>query len=341
MKYWVIALCVSLLLLVNIQAQDTLQVVATTSIIADVAQNVGGDLVEVESVIPIGNDVHGYSPTPQDVARIVEADVVLVNGLDLEESLLSIIEENSDPVIVSVGTLAISIDGDILGEIDEHGECIAEADEHDEEGHEHEDDHDEEDHDDHDDHDDHEHGACDPHVWLNPANVMVWAQNMAAAFADADPDNAAVYQANAEAYIEELMTLNDAIMAMIDTIPVENRILVTNHAFLRHYAYAYDLDFVGAIIPGMSTLAESNPISLANLIAIINANNVQAIFAEEAVNSDMADVVAAEVGHDVAVVALYTGTLSDADGPASTYIAYMLYNTQLIVEALGGDIVAE
>ncbi len=347
-------------------AQSPLKVVATTSLIADVAQNIGGDLVDVTAIIPAGSDVHGYVPTPQDVALIVDADVVLVNGLGMEEGLLEILEENApDAVIVSLGIRVLSSDHD--HDHDEHAdEPVATEEAHDENddhadddhheaeylgiygvdvdcGDHHKDDNDHEkiyigrNHDDEDDHDDeHDHGACDPHVWQNPLNVMVWANNIAGTFGDLDEANRDVYLANAQAYIEQLARLDEEIRALIDTIPAENRVIVTNHNFLAYFAAEYGFEVVGTVIPSASSMAQVAPRDIAELVEDIRDEGVRAIFAEYAVSTDLAQTVANEVGYEVAVVRLYSDSLGEAGGEASTYLDFIRYNVNAIVNALKG-----
>lgn len=344
-----------------VHADDPLQVVATTSIIADVAQAVGGDLVEVTSVIPPGGDPHSYIPSPREVVTIIDADLVLVNGMDLEENLLGVVEDNasSDPVVVSMGVPVLSssyheeeaddehdhdseTDHDhdpFLGVLGEDPICDTthegdedHDDEHDHEGDEdHEDEHD---HEEEEDHEGHDHGPCDPHVWMAPGNVMLWASNIADAYIALDPDNMETYQTNAENYIQELETLDQDIQDMVEGIPESNRVLVTNHIFLSYFAVAYDFEIAGVILPGGGAAAEVAPRTLVQLIEQVNDLDIPAIFGEESVSSDLAETVANEADHEVQVVLLYTGALSDTDGPASTYLDYMRYNATLIVEAL-------
>src|SRR5690606_3357508 len=119
------------------------------------------------------------------------------------------------------------------------------------------------------DEDDHAHGSCDPHFWTNPQNVMVWAENIAQAFASADPANAEAYHANAAAYIEQLAALDADIEALLAEIPVENRVMVTNHEFLGYFAERYGFEIVGVVLPGGTTLAEPAPQDVAELIEVI------------------------------------------------------------------------
>lgn len=346
------------------QAQSELRVLATTSILADVAQNVAGDLLTVDTLVPLGADTHAFEPSTADAARIAEATLLLTVGAGYEGFLGDLLEnvgaENMQVVVVSNGV-------EILGFSDEHGHEDAHdeasgdpmatpeaaateehADEHDEHAHEgeeghigvlgadlecaaHEDEHGDEEgtHAE----DEHDEGACDAHMWLDPANVIVWANNIADAFSAADPANAAAYRANADAYITQLEALQTEIAEMVATVPEEARVIVTNHEFLGYFAYTHDFEVVGTVIPGLTTDAEPNPQELAALIETIRDEGVRAIFAEVSANPQLAEVVAQEAGIAV-VTTLYSESLSAADGPAQTYLDYMRYNAETIVGAL-------
>ena len=206
------------------------------------------------------------------------------------------------------------------------------------EGHSH--DHEGEDHSEHgdDEHqgEDHDHGACDPHVWMDPHNVMYWTMLIRDTLVEMDPANAEIYTANAAAYLEQLDALfHDTIEPMVETIPEENRIMVTNHESLGYFAGRFDFEVVTTVIPGGATAVEPSAADIAGVIDTINDEGVPAIFAETTVSDAVMEQIAAET--DAQLFVLYSGSLSDTDGPASTYIDYMLYNTTTIVEALGGQ----
>ncbi len=203
------------------------------------------------------------------------------------------------------------------------------------EGHEHEgEEHEEEEHEEGEEHE-HAHGACDPHVWMEPHNVMYWTMLIRDTLIELDPANAETYTANAATYLEELDTLaHDFIAPMVESVPEENRVLVTNHDAFGYFAARAEFEIVGTIIPSSSTLAEASTADIANIIDLIREENILAIFAETTVSDDLAQQIADETGTQVYV--LYSGSLSDADGPASTYIDYIRYNVTTIVEALGG-----
>lgn len=346
-----IVLVFALLVAGGAAAQDApLNVVATTTILADVAANVGGDLVTVTPLLPPNTDTHAYQFTPQDVTRVADADLLLTVGAGYEAFLGTLLESAGDvPVVVASNGIEIIApmgehdhEDDAHAEDDDHAheaEATEAADDHADhahlgvlgedvvcEPHDHDEDH-------ADEGDDHDHGACDPHIWLDPANVTAWAVNVAEAFAVADPANADTYRANANAYTEQLEALDGEIAALVDTLPEEARVLVTNHEFLGYFAHAYGFEVAATVLPGVSTNAEPNPQELTALIDLIRAEGVPAVFAEVSANTQLAEVVGQEAGVTV-VTDLYTEALSDANGPASTYIDYMRHNAQTIVDAL-------
>ncbi|MCA9888111.1 MAG: zinc ABC transporter substrate-binding protein [Anaerolineae bacterium] len=184
--------------------------------------------------------------------------------------------------------------------------------------------------------DEHDHGICDPHVWLEPHNVMYWTMLIRDVLVELDPVNADTYTANATAYLAELDALaHDFINPLVATLPTEQRILVTNHDSLGYFAAAYDFTIIQALIAGGSTIAEPSAAEVANVIDAIRENGVVAIFAETTLNDTLIQVIAQETG--VSVAYLYSGTLSEEGGPASTYIEYMKYNVSTIIEGLKHD----
>jgi ABC-type Zn uptake system ZnuABC Zn-binding protein ZnuA len=348
MKRWFALLLITALFLSTlVHAQEPLRVVATTTIIADVARNVGGDLVEVTALIPTDSDVHAFQITPEDAVIIAEADVLLVNGAGLEAFLGGLIENAGEvePFVVSNGIEVLAF-GEHYEE--DHAEAMEEAhedeDEHMDEAAEHvgvlgvdadcalEEEAHEEGEEEHEEGEEDQHSSCDPHVWTDPNNVKIWVTNIAEAFATADPANAQTYAANGAAYIEQLTALDAEVREILSTISDERRILVTNHEFFGYFAHAYDFEVVGAVIPGGSTLSEPDPQALAELVEIIRSEGVPAIFTEASTSDQLASIVAQETGINV-VTTLYSDSLSAAD-PAATYLDYLRYNATTIADAL-------
>lgn len=283
---------------------DRLQVAVTTSLVADVVANVGGEHIVVIQLVESGVDPHAFEPTPQDVAAFSDAHVVFVNGAGLEvflEDLLAAAGEESAVVSVSRGIDLLRLE---------------------EEGHEEEE---EEEH-------EHEHGEADPHVWFNPRNVILWVDVIEATLSALDPEHAAAYAENAQAYREQLRELDGWIEEQVAQVPLEDRLLVTDHTVFTYFAQAYNFEQVGAVIPGYSTLAQPSARELAELTETIAQFDVPAIFVGNTVNPDLAQQVAEDTG--TRLVFLYTGSLSEPGGPADSYLSFMRYNVSRIVEAL-------
>ena len=284
---------------VDLAEGDRLEVVATTTIVADVVTNVAGEMAEVASLLPIGADPHAFTPAPRDMAMLRDADVIMANGAGLEEFLEDYIASAGEGVPV-----VYLSDGITLRTFEPHE----------------------------DDADSDAHEGADPHTWTSPANVMVFARNAADALATLDPANAEAYQANAEAYIAELAELDRWVQEQLATIPEEDRLLVSDHDVFGYYADRYGLEQLGAIVPAFSSAAQPSARELADLQTAMREHGVKAVFVGTSVNSTVAERVAQDLG--IEVVALYTGSLGEPGSGAETYIDYTRYNTNAIVQAL-------
>ncbi|MEX2143637.1 MAG: zinc ABC transporter substrate-binding protein [Anaerolineales bacterium] len=276
-----------------------MKVVASTQILGDVVAVIGGEHIELSVLIPPDSDPHAFEPTPQDAARLADADLVFVNGLGLEEALQPLLEsEGLNSITVSEGIAPIA----------------AEPEDHDETQEEH------------------AHEAADPHVWMNPLNVQVWAANIATALAAADPPHATAYRANAAAYQAELAALDTWALEQIAKLPVADRILVTDHESFGYFADHYGFKLVGAIIPSLSTVSEPSAGEVAQLEDAIRQFGVKAIFVSAGMNPALAERVATDTG--IFLVPLYVESPSADDGPAPTYLDLIRYDVLAIVNAL-------
>jgi ABC-type Zn uptake system ZnuABC Zn-binding protein ZnuA len=289
--------------LAALPAGQTVNVLATINIVGDVVRQIGGETIVLTTLIPASANPHAFAPTPQDVAAIAEADVVFINGLGLEEFFAPLIENSG-------------IDTNHILSVSDGIEAIEFADEHDASSAEEE----------------HDHGSVDPHVWLNPLNVRVWADNIAAALSALDPANASTYATNAAAYQEELELLDADIQQQAAQISEANRKLVTDHDSLGYFADRYGFEVIGAIIPAYSSAAQPSAQELAALQEAIQAYNVPAVFVDTTVNPQLAEQLSRDTG--IQLVPIYTGSLSEADGPAATYVDMMRYNVNVIVSGL-------
>ena len=290
-----------------------LQVVASFSILGDLVENVGGEAVEVTTLIGPGVDAHTYDPAPADLVVLAEAGVVFENGLGFEPWLDQFFASAQPP-----GARIIVTEGITPREAGE-GEDTTEGEEQPAEDA------------------GHEHGQYDPHVWHDVANVIVMVGNIRDALAAADPARAELYEANAAAYIDELKALDASIREQVATLPAERRKLVTSHDTFGYFADAYGFEVLGTALGSLSTEAgDPSARDIATLITEIEEAGVPAIFAENVANPDLMESIAAEAGVELAPP-LYTDALGPPGSPGETYIGMMQSNVTTIVDALGGD----
>ncbi|MDQ3443483.1 MAG: zinc ABC transporter substrate-binding protein, partial [Chloroflexota bacterium] len=294
-----------------VRAQDTepVKVLATFSILADWVQNVGGENIELTTIVPAGGDAHTFDPSPEQVASIADADLIFEIGIGFESWLDDMYDASgstAERVVVSEGVvLAAGEDShegeasgehegdDHAGEGDEHeGEDHApesaspEADAHADEGDEHANEGVE-----------HGHGENDPHIWGDVTNAMSAVDVINTHLNEVDPDNAADYDANTAAYVTELEELDAYVQEATGSIPEDLRKLVTTHDTFGYYANAYDFVVVGTALNSLSTEGGDPPASeIAALVSEIQEQEVPAIFAENVSNNDLMQTIADEAG---------------------------------------------
>ena len=274
-----------------------LDVVASVSFLADVAQNIAGDRFEVRSLVPLETDPHAFEPTPKDLGEVAAADLVIINGGGLEGPLLKTLE--------NAGGEATLVDASagLQSRTPQPGEPPLESSE------------------------------TDPHFWLDPVLVKTYVASIRDAFAKADPDGATEYEANASAYTAQLDELDAWIESQVALVPAANRQLVMNHASHGYFADRYGFSVVGTVIPGVGTDETPTAKQLGDLTAAIRSSGAKAVFVEIEENPKLAEQIAAETGITV-VDDLLDHSLTAADGVAPTYIDMMRFDTQRIVEAL-------
>jgi ABC-type Zn uptake system ZnuABC Zn-binding protein ZnuA len=173
----------------------------------------------------------------------------------------------------------------------------------------------------------------DPHLWMNPRNVVTYVENIRDGLSEADPAGRSTYAANAQIYIGELLELDEWIKAEVAAIPLERRALITNHDALAAFAEAYGFEVAGVVIPSFTSGAAPSAQQMAELIQMIRSLDAPAIFLDASENQDLAQQIAVESGARV-VTGLYVETVSEAGGPAPTYLGMMKHNVRLIVDAL-------
>ena len=307
-------------------SSDPLRIVATTTQIADLARNVLGERGEVSSILPLNSDAHDFEPTPQDVERVADADLILEHGLGLDTWVEGLIKSAGGSATHVLVTDRVHSHTSLEDEQAHEDDASPDAD-----GTAHTDD-------DHDaandeDEDGHDHGDVDPHVWFDVTNAKIMVENIRDALIAADEAGRATYEANASAYIAELDALDAWIREQVATIPEDQRKMVTNHEAFGYFIEAYGFDFVGAVIPSLDSQAQPTARETAELMDKMEHEQVRVIFAEAAINPDLATQLAEELGIDI-VDDLYGDSLGSKDSGADTYIGMMRSNTEKIVAAL-------
>ena len=309
------------------QPGKPIPVVATFSILGDMAKRIGGDHVAVTTLVGPDGDTHVYQPTPADARAVSEAKVLIVNGLQFEGWLDRLVDASDFGGIRAVATEGIEpialddmhAEGDHHDDHDKHAES------------DHHDDRDRDKHAESDRHDGHDHGAFDPHGWQSLRNAAVYAGNIAAALAKADPGNAGAFHRNREAYVAEIEALDAEIRRIVAGLPAASRTVVTSHDAFQYFGRDYGLTFVAP--QGLSTESEASAKDVARLIRQIRDDGIRAVFIENIGDPRLLKRIADETGAAVGGT-LYPGALSGPDGPAPTYLDMMRHNAMTLARAL-------
>jgi zinc/manganese transport system substrate-binding protein len=279
---------------------DEIQVVATTSIIGDIAAGVIGNEGRVEVLIPIGVDAHDFQPSAQQAQLIAEADLVVANGLGLEEGLRDVLESATADG-AEIIELAPLVDPLPFSEPGDPGE--------------------------------EEHPSEDPHFWMDPIRVGDAAAALTEVLSVSYPQGD--WQQRARDYTTEMEATDQEILGLVESIPPESRLLVTNHEAFGYFATRYGFEVIGVVIPGGSTLAEPSSAEIAALVEIMEREGVQVIFAETSQPSALAEAIASELGSGAQVIELFTESLGPQGSGAETLSEMLLTNAERIATALG------
>ena len=295
---------------------DGVSVVTTTTQLGNIVDEIvacGGGVNT--TILPIGADPHDFSPSSADVATMVQANVVISNGLGLEagltDALASAAEDGAEVVAI-----AALVDPIPFGEENHSDEDHADEDHADE------------------DHADEEHGhsdGLDPHFWFDMTRMAQAAVIIGDTLA-ATGDSA--YADCGQQVSAEILTAQTELEQILSVVPESRRVLVTDHDAMEYFAAAYDFTVAGSVIPAGTTLAEPSSADLQALVEVMKSAGVTAIFANAAQPAALADAVAAEVGADVVVVPLFIESLGEPGSEAGTYTTMMLTNAERIADAL-------
>jgi manganese/iron transport system substrate-binding protein len=271
-------------------------IVATSTIVADLVAQVGGDAIDLQGLLEPGADPHVYEPVPADSIAIEQADFVFYSGHNLEPALVDLIVGAGS----GVPYLALGEQVQPLA-MDKDGQRVA-----------------------------------DPHVWGDVENAIAMVETIRDALRDLDPEDAATFEANAEAMITDLRRLDAWIPAQIATIPAGQRAIVTTHDAFQYYASAYGLEVIGTLI-GISTEEQPSAQTVRSLVEAIKAAGIPAIFAETTIAPKLIETVAEEAGVQVADPQLYSDSIGAPGSGGDSYITMMVSNTCSIAINLGGS----
>jgi zinc/manganese transport system substrate-binding protein len=295
-----VALLAAVLPSTPILAQSRIKVVASFSIIADIVNNVGGDRVEVTSLVAPNSDAHVYNPSPADARKLADAKAVFVNGLGFEgwlERLVKASGTKAPTVIVTKGIKPIvrAASGG------------------------------------------HDHGSppgqprVDPHAWQSVANVKLYVTNIRDGLIAADPAGKAAYEANAAAYLEKLDVLDKEVRDIVAKIPAERRRVLTTHDAFGYFSAAYGIEMVAP--QGVSTESEPSARDVAALITLIKNKKISGVFIENVTDPRLIQRISAETGAKGGGT-LYSDALTDPKGPAPTYMDLIRHNIRTLSSAL-------
>lgn len=280
------------------EASGKLKVVVTNSILADMTREVAGDLIDLHSIVPIGQDPHEYEPLAADMEKTAQADVVFYNGLNLETGgdawFTKLIEltgkvENEDYFAVSDGVKVIYLEGQ------------------------------------------HQAGKEDPHAWLNLENGIIYATNIAKTLMTKDPANKAAYQKNLDAYVAKLEALDQTAKAAFVVIPEEKKLIVTSEGAFKYFSAAYGVP--SAYIWEINTEEEGTPEQVTKLVEQLRQSQVPVLFIESSVDRRPMEAVSKDTGLPI-YADIFTDSVAEKGQAGDSYYAMMAWNLEQIATGL-------
>ncbi|MGX5696379.1 metal ABC transporter substrate-binding protein [Agromyces soli] len=315
---------------------EGVSIVATTTQVGDFTRELVGDEAHVTQLLAPGQSAHGFDPSAAQLAALASADALVINGAGLESWIDDAVEASGfDGVLIDAST------GIELFGTDDHDEAGGHADDDHAAGH---DDHETDasaeasaDEADEHAHDDHDHGDGNPHIWTDPAMAEHMVENIAAGLEELDGLDPATVSANEAGYLAQLEALDAWIADNVAQVPVEQRLLVTNHDAFTYFVDAYDVTFVGSVIPSFDDNAEPSAAEIDELVAKIRDTGVKAVFSEASISPKTAETIAKEAGVKVysGPDALYGDALGVEGSEGETYLGSQEHNARLILESWG------
>lgn len=299
-------------------AAERLHVLTSFSILADMVENVGGDDVEVTTLVGPDSDAHVYSPRPIDARAVSQADLVVLNGMNFEGWMERLVKASDHH-----GPVVVATDG-----VEERLSHAAHEHEHDNHEHDENHAHDES----HADHAGHDHGGKDPHAWQDLGLGDIYINNILSGLIEADPDNETAYRQRAEQYLADIDATHIEMQQLLAGVPDSSRVITSHRAF-DHFARAYGLTFLSPV--GLSSEAEPSAADLAALVEVVHEQDVRALFHESMTSQALLNQLAEETGVPVAGT-LYSDALA-SDGDASTWLGMVRHNARVLYEALPAE----
>ena len=268
-------------------AQDRLNVVASFSILGDLAGNVGGDRVSVTTLVGPNGDVHVYTPAPADAQKVANARLLIINGLGLEGWLPRLLQASGSkaPIITATKGVAPLENG----------------------------------------------SDTDPHAWQSVVNAKTYVANISDALIAADPADAQVFRANAQAYLTKLDALDREVRAAVARIPQNRRKVISTHNAFGYFAAAYGIEFIAP--EGVSTESEPSARDIGGIIGQIKSSKIPAVFLENISDPRLMRRISAETGAKIGGT-LYSDSLTGENGVAPTYIELVRHNIKTLTSAL-------
>lgn len=291
-------------------------VVATTTQVADFTREIVGDEARVVQLIQPNQSVHAFDPSAAALVEIGGADVLVINGAGLEPWVEDTVEASGfDGLIIDAGSESARA----LDELDASSGIEPESQDSEHSGHDH-----------------HEDGL-DPHIWTDPRLARNMVETIAEGLERAFPESATMIATNASAYQSKLDMLDEWIRQNVSTVPEDRRLLVSNHDVFAYFVDAYDITFIGSIIPGLDDHAEPNAAAIDELVESIRATGAQAVFSEASISPKAAEAIADEAGVVVYAGenALYGDSLGPAGSSGETYLDAQVHNVRMLLEAWG------
>jgi ABC-type Zn uptake system ZnuABC Zn-binding protein ZnuA len=289
--------------LANNTSGERLKVVSSVAPITNIIKNIGGDRIELTGMVPEGVNSHTFELTPSDAVMVNNADLIIINGLHLEVDFERVVEAAGNPglQLLKLADNTITRDQWIFDFSFPEKE-----------------------------------GDPNPHLWLNVAHAMKYAELACDKLSEMDPVNADYYASNAERYFALLQQLDSGITQAVQTVPPENRKLVTYHDSWAYFAPRYNMTVTGAVQP--SDFGEPTPQEVARIIDQLRAEGVPAIFASEVFPSTVVDQIAREANVQIVETLSDDDLLGEPGDPENTYVGMMLANMRAMITALGGNV---